>query len=1277
MHRTSSRQEEARAPSEPGLSGSSAGGSSAGGGSPADSSGSAGGVAPLRILLCFAGAAETEHALPRQLRGAGHLVTAIDTRLGGAAHDVQRGGLGRRLEQAVLRGDFDVVFLAPPCSSFSVRHPVRLRSDARPDGVQPLPRGWEAYVAKHNALADFTADMVTACQLAQVPCAVENPASRSDRGSPAYWEAHADAGSIWKMPRLSRALQAADARRHTFAQCAPAIGGKAQKYTTIAATGALRSELTELDSCRCEHGGRGHAERLEGVDASGRSRATAAAAYPRGLNIILAGAIIRAGLRARAMRAAAQEDDAWCVAPAQGSGRLADGPALCPALAAACTAASELEIGFASPRRLTAAPRAEIRATAMPCDPSAGMCAGTRPRSRQRVMHRRRLRRMPARPASAGSRRGGEEDDGAGVCGECEEEAPLGMQWAERSAAACRAGGPAAALIRMAQGPIHISDLYLPGVYTEVVQGWLAQADAAAAAIRRGEAPPAVPTVTIGQEQMAPWARGMVWDCADPANCRPVQRSSGDTTSPGERQLDRAAVRRIADELGWHDEDIIRQIGGGGIETRSECELITVLAFHHGSLLAEIGAAEATVRTHLQEEWVSPAARHLPFVPCRLQPRGVVLQPRSRVLPDGTLEDYMKPRVTTDGSFGGPDSVNASVPDGERGVSLPSAQTLGVGWAVCQSAFDGADATEGGGTQVAGYCVDAESAYSFCPVQHADLWTQAFCWWDEDGVAGFHVDRRMGFGGAFAPNRFERVSTFVAAYAQHLQAEFDAQQPPPVCAQRWSADRRAMQQAGRLPSGEAQLHPRYLQVFIDDFTGCAGTDRVVPPRLAEGVDIGTSHMEAAGCRPPPRDTRAFVHAQLTVMALRRFGLVAAPHKVVIGSPLPALGLLFDGERRLIACPEGKRAVATAACAAALARLEADGEGGGEVEQGSAARLVGRLCGLAQVCPSLRPLLQGGYAVTQASWAGRRSGRLQLREGSRAWRGWSALLEGAPVALSSCEGVAMAPQTLMPGRAAAGSLTVVADASGDDGAGGFAWMAGAPDIAVVVSEPWPEDIRAALAASADEREAQLRRSAPDQAQPFLPTAAAELFTQLLVARVASRVLGQPARVYGVCDCSAAVRAIDEMHGRSPHMAAVAGRVAASGWTWVGVDVPREFNFDADRLSHPHLVGTVMQEAADAGVRSVHLRAEDSDWALLREAVAEAGVGDGRKRRRRAVSSRWRQAAQAGTQDQADCGESPGLSGQGRPRRKPESIGLGQHHERASLMVGQGPTGAVGR
>ena len=1171
------------------------------------------GVEQLQVLLVFAGAEETEHALPRQLREAGHHVTAIDTRLGGARHDVLSGGLGQLLLRAVARGDYDVVFLAPPCSSFSVRHPVRLRSAARPWGVEPMPRGWEAYVAKHNCLANFTAEMVDACGAARVPCAVENPADRGDRESPAYWEERADAGCIWGMPLLRAALERAGARRHTFAQCAAAIGGRAQKCTTIAATGALRAELGVLDGCQCQHGGRAHAERLEGVDASGRSRATAAAAYPRGLNTILAGAIARAGMRARALREAAEAVDAWSEPEAQGSGRLADGPALCPAVATACSAAGELAVGFASHRRLQAAPRVELVVTAMPCDPSAGMQTGTRPRSRQRVLHRRGLRRRRPGGEPAGGQAAETPLAAAMTCAECDVDGvPEGMRWASGS---CRAAGPAAAWERMALGPVGIAELYSAGVYDTVVQPWLARADAAAAAIRRGERPPPVPTVTIGQEQMAPWARGIVWDCADPHACRPVRRSTRHTPHPGERQLDRAAVRRVADELAWHDDDIIRQIGEGGVESRSDCELITVLAFHHDSLLAEVEAADRTVRAHLREEWVSPPTRHLPFVPCRLQPRGVVMQPRSRVLDDGTVEDYMKPRVTTDGSFGGPDSVNAGVPDGERGVVLPSAQTLGVGWAVCQSAFDGAEAMEGGGTPVAGYCVDAESAYSFCPVQHADLWTQAFCWWDEAGAAGFYVDRRMGFGGAFAPNRLERVSTFVAAYAQHLQAGFDAQQPPPLCAQRWAADRRALQAAGRLPSGGAQLSPRYLQVFIDDFTGCAATDRVVPPAEVAGVDIGTAHMQAAGCRPPSSDTRAFVHAQLVVLALRRFGLVAAPQKVVIGSPLPALGLLFDGARREIVCPAGKRAVAVAACGEALARLEAEGA----VDQSSAARLVGRLCCLSQVCPTLRPLLQGGYAVTQAGWAGKRAGRLLLREGSRAWRGWAELLEAAPGSLRAGEGVAMAPRTRMAGREVAGSLTVVADASGDDGAGGYAWMAGAPAVAVVVSELWPDDIRAALAASADEREAELRRCGSTRAQPFLPTAAAELFTQLLVARVASRHFGEPRRIYGVCDCASAVRAMDELHARSPHMAAIARRLEESSWTWVGVHVPREYNFDADRLSHPHLVHAVMREAADEHVRAVHVRAEESDWALLRAAIAEAGVSAGRKRRRRAVSA----------------------------------------------------------
>eukprot|EP00965_Chrysotila_dentata_P160808 5310308-Pleurochrysis_carterae.AAC.1 len=51
------------------------------------------------------------------------------------------------------------------------------------------------------------------------------------------------------------------------------------------------------------------------------------------------------------------------------------------------------------------------------------------------------------------------------------------------------------------------------------------------------------------------------------------------------------------------------------------------------------------------------------------------------------------------------------------------------------------DATEG--EKPTAYVADAERAYRFCPVQHADCWLQCFIWWDAEGRAGVVVDRRL------------------------------------------------------------------------------------------------------------------------------------------------------------------------------------------------------------------------------------------------------------------------------------------------------------------------------------------------------------------------------------------------------------------------------------------------------------------------------------------------------------------------------------------------------
>ena len=109
----------------------------------------------------------------------------------------------------------------------------------------------------------------------------------------------------------------------------------------------------------------------------------------------------------------------------------------------------------------------------------------------------------------------------------------------------------------------------------------------------------------------------------------------------------------MAREVDNLDDEIVSQIGGGGVESDSECELITVLAFHHGGLLKEFGAAQKTISNEWEERWTTKPTRHLPFVPCRLLPRNVVLQERLRLvegkvdpLNNPVTETYWKARVS-------------------------------------------------------------------------------------------------------------------------------------------------------------------------------------------------------------------------------------------------------------------------------------------------------------------------------------------------------------------------------------------------------------------------------------------------------------------------------------------------------------------------------------------------------------------------------------------------------------------------------------------------------
>ena len=81
-------------------------------------------------------------------------------------------------------------------------------------------------------------------------------------------------------------------------------------------------------------------------------------------------------------------------------------------------------------------------------------------------------------------------------------------------------------------------------------------------------------------------------------------------------------------------------------ELRTSCAMETSLSFHQAGLAEHMAEVRRVIEAHEREQWVSELFPLPPMVPMRLAPRNVIMQPRTRALPDGTLEDYLKPRVT-------------------------------------------------------------------------------------------------------------------------------------------------------------------------------------------------------------------------------------------------------------------------------------------------------------------------------------------------------------------------------------------------------------------------------------------------------------------------------------------------------------------------------------------------------------------------------------------------------------------------------------------------------
>ena len=1147
--------------------------------------------------MVFAGAGKAEVHLPGVLRGRGAEVRAWDTALGGASHDMLRREVQLEVLRMVREGGLDVVFIATPCKSYSPRHVPRLRGRIgfEPLGLADVSAEWQEYIARHNELARFTGELIRACHAAGVPWLLENPADVGDEGGPAWWPRKRKCCPIWLVPYIADAIRESGGRKVDFAQCA--FGAKVRKWTTIAYAEGAEAWLAPFMGKGCVHGFDAHEEQASGRDEDGVSRSEKAAAYPPDMCEALATALLGAAWDLAGREELGGECEGrevhgvWVE-----GGRIAHGSGLHDSLRAHVQRACATPAGFGSQRNLVGEDGEAARERALP--PGLQIPAAVhKPRAKKR-----RLDFAAAREA---------------VDALCDE---LGIEPPDEDATAS-----------MPEGHIGISQLFGERVYAEVVGRWMRRADAAGDALSRrcrGEAVevPRVPTWVVGARWQPGWARGRVWDCSDPARCVPVRRSTRHTRFPGRRQLDRDALRTAAAELEWSDADIIEQACGGGLEPRSECELETVLAFHHAGLLEEAPEADTVVRKHIEEEWVSGATRDLPYVPCRLQPRDVVQQERARIVPgkykaDGSpeVEYYLKPRITTNSSYGGDDSVNAGVPQHEREVELPRVQWLAAALAICDEA---GRAAVGRAARAVPYCVDAESAYSFCPVQHADLWTQCFVWWGDSGGAEMRVDRRLGFGGAFAPNRFERVSTLVGAYVRLLQQRFDALQPPPDGARVWSARRRAAGEAGVTGlAAPTQQTPAYLQVYVDDYTGCALDDDVREPADVAHIHISAEPTEAVGGAGSfaRRGTRVHVHAQLAVLGLARLGLHAAPEKVVVGDPIVALGFEISAKANTLKCPEQKRAVLLDTIARHMREASGSSDTADDcfVDQWTARRSVGRLSNLAQVFPEVREYLHAGYRLIQpvgGAWQLR--SRMHIARRGEPRRDWLELMRAARGLLQANEGVPLLPRADFPAPHERGTLLVSSDASGDDGVGGYVFDEDEEGPFVwLVSAEWPPDVLEARRRDGQER----ARRRPG---PVLPMPAAELFGAWGVLEAVAEARGKGGgdrrvdAVIAVMDCEPAVGALNAACSGKREMAALL-RAARGGAVrqWLGAATPREANRDADRLSHPSRLAEVRRSVRRAGLRGRSAEVPGRCWAALRaaiarpEAVGTAGAGGG--------------------------------------------------------------------
>ena len=1140
--------------------------------------------------------------------------------------------------QRILRGEWRVMGLAPVCTSFSHSLRPAVRHRLHPWGLPPelLPARLKKmtgveYLRTANGVVVGALSLVRAAVAASLEFWVEQPAdgmpSHMPDGTPNRFYHHRSANTahLFRMVEWLEAVQSTGGVYILLLQCP--FGAPSPKPTVVFATPGLAPYLQQLARAECECVSH---LRLRGRDSQGRALTRVSQAYPGPINGHLAYAmdeatpVVAVPPRHEYLdtgRAGADEDDgseddgppslvsasissgddsesdgepgesshachpAAAPRPAPG-GEMRYGPALDPRVRAAFEAARLAPPRHASYRRLDAASDAELRATPY---------SSIAPRVRSRTTRTR-------------------------VAGQPHCDAP------DATAGAAYAGRP--------PGRIHLRQLFLSAATYRAVLEWIVAAESACCELAAGKRVRGPPTLIVSQLELVEWARGIIWDTRDAAHCTPCEPSSAATGAdeyPGP-QIDRAIFREWAEELGVADEEIIAQVGHGGVESRARPTLDMVLAFHHKGILEDFASADAVVQADIEQGFVSEGYMHPTFVPCKLGPRNVAWQERSRLVADdaaaGTsaagappaapcatppgarrVEYYMKPRITFDLSFGvaldaadipaGASKrerykvppVNVCVPDDAADIEVPTIHALAT-----NSAIVGSLAADEPDVDAESASADISNAYSYLRQQRLDWWLQGFIW-----TGGVRNSRRVVFGGKFGPQGFTAaLEVPKAKIAQRIEV-IERDQPPPPSVLRAVAARCRLQEIGELPPEPVQARAWSLEWYLDDATLAALNDYINTPEWLRGVETGHEESTRSNGGTPSRPgSRILVYLKVIIKTLEELGFAISISKTQAGDLIIPIGFRLRPRARRVDVPPVKQATLLEA-ATTMRDAVVRGE---RLPLRSTEQFVGRLSNVSQVEPPLLEWLHAGYAVVCVRTRNRRLRPkfIKLRADGRRQVELLSLLDLAVALLEANEGVA-AGHRAPPRTSDAGVLTVLTDASlapeaGDDGVGGFAFHADAPDAIFIFSVAWPPDVRAALLNGG--QPVASRTVGPATALPWAETFGSVALAALVHERV------PVVAVVAVGDCDPAAAAINAGSSSSPQVRSLLREARRLTNKWNAVTIPREWHTDADLLSHPSELEEVLARARSQFSTVTLLDAEgpvmERAWATARAAIA---------------------------------------------------------------------------